>query len=72
MLLQLRKEVAGTPATASVTVNNKEEEEDEPTSSYDRIARLRGIYNKRKFDIQRFNMIEQTKNTSVEETETQN
>lgn len=71
MLLQLRKEVGGTSATASVAVNNNKEE-DEPTSSYDRIARLRGIYNKRKFDIQRFNMIEQTKNTSVEETETQN
>lgn len=71
MLLQLRKEVGGTSATASVAVNNNKEE-DEPTSSYDRIARLRGIYNKRRFDIQRFNMIEQTKNTSVEETETQN
>ena len=84
MLLQLRKEVAeGKKNTVVLTSSfdlegimnmfgGNEEEEDEPTSSYDRIARLRGIYNKRKFDIQRFNMIEQTKNTSVEETETQN
>ena len=70
MLLQLRKEISAPTTVASAAVNDSKE--DEPLSSYDRIARLRGIYNKRKFDIQRFNMIEQTKNTSVSETETQN
>ncbi|MBR1840707.1 MAG: hypothetical protein IJ778_01080 [Alphaproteobacteria bacterium] len=70
MLLQLRKEVSAPTTAASTVVNDNKE--DEPLSSYDRIARLRGIYNKRRFDIQRFNMIEQTKNASVENTETQN
>ena len=70
MLLQLRKEVSAPTTAASTVVNDNKE--DEPLSSYDRIARLRGIYNKRRFYIQRFNMIEQTKNASVENTETQN
>lgn len=70
MLLQLRKEIS-IPTTTADTVINADSAE-ETLSSYDRIARLRGIYNKRRFDIHRFNMIEQTKNTSVEDTETQN
>ena len=70
MLLQLRKEISISSAPITSAVNTEKEEE--PVSSYDRIARLRGIYNKRRFDIHRFNMIEQNKSSSVGDTETQN
>ena len=61
MLLQLRKEVS-LPITKGSYVNIAPPTEN--VSHMDRIAQLRGIYNKRRFDRNRFNMLEQAKDTS--------
>jgi len=61
MLLQLRKEIS-LPITKGSYVNITPQVEN--LSQLDRIAQLRGTYNKRRFDRNRFNMLEQAKGSS--------
>ncbi|MEE6208407.1 MAG: hypothetical protein VZR95_10175, partial [Alphaproteobacteria bacterium] len=61
MLLQLRKEVS-LPITKGSYVNIAPPAEN--LSQLDRIAQLRGTYNKRRFDRNRFNMLEQAQESS--------
>ena len=63
MLLQLRKEISEPQAVISTANINT------PIETYnqmDRIAQLRGTLNKRRFDKNRFNMLEQTEDISAD------
>ena len=66
MLLQLRKEIS---VSESVSSQNKEELVKSPLS---RISELRGIYNKRRFDSNRFNMLKQSQGSDNIGTKTDN
>ena len=67
MLLQLRKEVS-TPLAKGTAMNVNASFED--LTDFDRIAQLRGTYNKRRFDRNRFNMLEHAKEGSATDAET--
>lgn len=67
MLLQLRKEIS-TPLVKGAAMNVNTSFEN--LTDLDRIAQLRGTYNKRRFDRNRFNMLEHAKEESATDAET--
>lgn len=66
MLLQLRKEISE-PMSVMSTANINAPIE--TFNQIDRIAQLRGTFNKRRFDRNRFNMLEQAEETSADSAE---